>query len=209
MVWLSDHIYATRCQIKFSPHAEESIVPYIKANADEVSDVYGSIKHGRCPVRQDLVPKRLILEAGRRTLPDIFRANALPIVSAKLHDLLLQFNLGATHFYECSIERKNGEPIPGPWFIINDTETKDALVPKRSKLKPLHVGYRAIGGIAVSGAAVHGVDVWRDPELFESVFFSDALVTAFKKEKISGLKLARVLVVEDSRDQDFQEDADG
>jgi hypothetical protein len=88
-------------------------------------------------------------------------------------------------------------PIAGNFYIWEFGEQKNAFLPEQSpKIRPS--GFSANiekdkwkvhpdvgdGDIALSAAAAGSPDVWCDPRLMWSLFFSDALVTALSKAKV-------------------------
>ncbi len=131
-------------------------------------------------------------------LPHLFRACNLLVVSETLAALLRRFDLGASRLVPVTLlHRDRTTPYAGTHFILDLRERKEAFEPEHSKRfnRPLLPGHTHLGAvigrpqdadISVSAAALAGADVWRDPRLLESLFFSDRLMTAMRTAKVLG-----------------------
>lgn len=120
-------------------------------------------------------------------LPDLFLANAYPIVSERGAAVLRQFDLGggSLHAVETVLQKDRQTPISGTFYCWIFGNTKTAFSAEQS------TGARPFAGpnsgrwkmpfvhkddeLAVSPEAVGGPDVWVDPTLFKSVFLSGRL----------------------------------
>jgi len=120
-------------------------------------------------------------------LPDLFLANAYPIVSERGAAVLRQFDLGggSLHAVETVLQKDRQTPISGTFYCWVFGNTKVAFSAEQSS------GTRPFAGpnsgrwkmpfvhqddqLAVSHAASGGADVWADPTLFKSVFLSRRL----------------------------------
>jgi hypothetical protein len=121
-------------------------------------------------------------------LPDLFLANAYPIVSERGAAVLRQFDLGggSLHAVETVLQKDRQTPIlSGTYYCWVFGNTKAAFSPEQSS------GTRPFAGpnsgrwkmpfvhkddqLAVSAEATGGPDVWVDPTLFKSVFLSGRL----------------------------------
>ena len=151
------------------------------------------------PYDGDFVPKTL---EPRRKEARITKADAdafrigggVTIISPKLRDVLVQFDLGATHLAKVSWINWDGTPSPrAPHYIFNVAETKPTLIPEQSE----NIEQVAKAGappkpdapwrptdypdkLAVMASAADGVDMWRDANLRERVFFTDRLRLAIE-----------------------------
>lgn len=128
-------------------------------------------------------------------LPHLFFAGSFWVVSKAAADVLRQFDLGGGGLYPVKVLKKDREtPVGGDWFCINFGNRKEALLVSESV--PLRETYvregvkgwwlRAVlkdNDIAVSRVAVEGPDIWIDPIMAYSIFFSDALGKALKSAK--------------------------
>jgi hypothetical protein len=133
-----------------------------------------------------------------RKVPDVFRVeNRLAVVSARFRDLLGQFELGSTQFFDAEITTSKGQPVPGPFFVLNVCEWKDTLVPERSRVQPINAARR--GPIftvvtleprtPVTVEAGDGLDLWREKRLLHGIFFSDRLAQVCRAAKFRPLRL--------------------
>lgn len=143
------------------------------------------------------------------TLQDAFKIwNAFLVVSPKLRDVLVRFDLGATRLIEVPVFKSNGKTPADypPHYVLHVTETKSTLIPEASKdveqaLKPGQVeGYpdglwrdsNLYDQLAVHAAAADGVDLWADPILQRRLFFSDRLKRAIEEAGIRSRALTFV-----------------
>ena len=126
-------------------------------------------------------------------LPDLFLANAYPIVSERGAAVLRRFDLGggSLHAVETVFQRDRQTPLPGTFYCWIFGNTKAAFAAEQSS------GTRPFAGpnsgrwkmpfvhkddqLAVSPAALAGPDVWVDLSLFKSVFVSGRLGEALTK----------------------------
>lgn len=128
--------------------------------------------------------------------------NGYLILSKKLHDIISQFNLGKTHFsqvYIYDIETKE-QLSDVPYYFINIAEKRDYLDVKKSHgivsneyapQEPLkYLAMPKDDGIQFFNTCFQNdVDIWHEPILYQSLFFSDRLVNAlldagFTKEQL-------------------------
>ena len=131
-------------------------------------------------------------------LPHLFQACGFLVVSDTLAEILRGVGLGASRLLPVSLlHRDRARPYPGTHLILDLREKKEAFEPEHSKQfnRPRYpeqthlgavVGRPQDGDISVSPAALAGADIWRDPRLLESLFFSDRLMTAMRKAKVLG-----------------------
>jgi hypothetical protein len=147
------------------------------------------LKAGK-PVPADMCPKQVwggeTAEWVKGT-PDLFLANAYPIVSERAADMLRQFDLGEGALYpvDAVYQKDRTTRIPGNFFCWIFGNSKSAFAASDSsdvrpfagpnsgrwKMPFVHKD----GQLAVSSAALRGPDVWVDPTLFKSVFVSGRL----------------------------------
>jgi hypothetical protein len=190
--------------------AEQELVLYFQSDLSEQSkekSIEGSKKNplGE-PLGPDLFPKTVWAteETPPGPLPDLFVAKGYWVVSEKAASILRQFDLGKGALYPVAVLKADrATPYPGDHFCWNFGNAKTALVPDQSQnLRPFGVaGLRwnlpwnpKDGDVAVSAAALGGPDVWVDPNLFKSLFVSDALGSALK-----GAGLAKAFLLTRSR----------
>ncbi|MEO0621418.1 MAG: DUF1629 domain-containing protein [Pseudomonadota bacterium] len=170
------------------------------------------------PVPRENAPLSLFGARSRLRFPDRCRHafkvfGGFLVISPKLRDVLIQFDLGRTALFEVPILQADGETPSDypPHYILHVAETRDCFVPEASDHVRQFVQHGATdpepGAIwvtdartdvlAVRSSAAEGADLWADPNLYERIFFSDRLKQAIDAAKVSknGLDLveARVL----------------
>ena len=153
-------------------------------------------------IPHDRLPTKMVLERAvtRRdaTLPDFFRGiDRLCYISTKFHELLSRFELGEIQLHQMPLyenDEVTRRPDP-PFYLINILERKpDTVVIGESDLKAFSSRWRPAYGDAsyakftVNAGTTHGADLWIDPQVIDTPFFSDRLVQAIKAEKIRGLR---------------------
>ena len=136
------------------------------------------------------------------------------LLSRRVRDVMLQFDLGATELFAVSIYRHRVRRPPefAPRFLFHVTERAEAFDPERSTGVE-QVGSKWPGGppegapwlgvanqdkLAVRGADLPPVDMWADVKLMNRIFFSDRLKTALsaREPKSRILKFHKVAVVD-------------
>jgi len=135
-----------------------------------------------------------LTEKQKANLPDFFfGASRLPVISERYYDLLRDFDLGPTRFYEVPLyEYDQKTKRRDRLYLLQLNASKEALVPEECEgFVPYSndVLWRdprnRTGGIpAVCTAAREGVDLWYDPGLSSRWFYSQRLYSAIKKERI-------------------------
>ncbi|MBR1210553.1 hypothetical protein [Bradyrhizobium sp. JYMT SZCCT0180] len=145
-------------------------------------------------VSADMCPKRVWLDKDEdRSIPDMFFAEGQCIVSARVAEILSQFDLGNGALYpvtEGAFRSDNTTPIAGSYFSWIFGGMKSAFLEAHSPAaRPNSGGSRdwcvfpfamSDGAIAVSRDALGGSDVWVDPLLLKSIFVSGALGDALE-----------------------------
>ncbi|MBE9591111.1 hypothetical protein IM753_09015 [Moraxella sp. K127] len=128
--------------------------------------------------------------------------NGYLIINEKLYDVISQFNLGKTHFSQVhiyNIETKE-QLSDVPYYFINIAEKRDYLDVDNSKglgvsmynpqWKQRFIGISEDDDIKLSHACLaDDIDLWHEPILLKSLFFSDRLANAlldsgFTKEQL-------------------------
>ena len=157
-------------------------------------------------------PAFLTLRKGLR-LPSPQSADAMTIgggyvvISQKLRDVLVQFDLGATRLFELPVY-KNTDLTPSglpPHYMLHVCETKEGFLPDQSvgvermhnalTGQPLPNGpwvFRGRNGgeeVAVAAATAKGVDLWGFANLRGHIFLSDRLKQAIDAENIKTQEL--------------------
>jgi hypothetical protein len=157
-------------------------------------------------LRGQLLPREAFPEAGYvfdwkrfEKLGDLFWAGGFLVVTGRLAQVLFQFDLDPGGLISFPIYREDKvTPVPGEFYFWKLGAQKKAFLPEQSpKIKPFGVGLNVEkdrwdvksdvedGDVALSAESVSGPpDVWSDPRLDSSLFFSDALVTALRAAKI-------------------------
>jgi hypothetical protein len=131
----------------------------------------------------------------RRKLPYVFHGYGYYVISAACADVFRQFDMGQGHLYPVSVVGKDRmTPLDdGEWFCINFGNQKQAVILENSlgaKENPFQKGIWQLSfevqdnQIFVSGAALHGPDIWIDTGLLDGLFMSNRLVAALKRAKL-------------------------
>lgn len=163
------------------------------------------------------VPEYLYFFRDRKINParaDVFLStDGLIVVSPRVRDILVQFDLGKTRLFEVPIyksEKKEPTKYP-PHYLLHVMEHKDTFLSSESE----NVKQFVVAGedgprpgvhwtsvynkdeLAVRASSADGVDIWADPNISRRVFFSDRLKRALDAAKIKTTALkffeARVL----------------
>lgn len=130
---------------------------------------------------------------------DLFTAGSFYAVKGKLAEVLSKFDLGQGGLIPFLIYQDDKvTPVTGEFFIWSLGAQKNAFLPEQSlKIRSSGIGQSAMSGqwtvdpnvedgdIALSAASAGPPDVWCDPRLLWSLFFSDALVTALREAKVN------------------------
>ena len=128
------------------------------------------------------------------------------MVSGHFAEVLRRFELGQTGLHPVKLfhhDRKT--PFEGEYFTLAFGETKDTFVPEESPeadtiFMNKDIWEPSLGrednGLALSNAALEGVDLWMEKRMRKVFFLSDSLVQALKSEKLSQeLSLYRCRVI--------------
>ena len=126
-----------------------------------------------------------------KVLPNLFYGGGFWFVSAKAATVLRAHELGNGALYPVNVYDKDREtPLGDGWFCINFGNRKSAfLIEHAQRTRPQVGGKSPVFAtlkddeFAVSTAALAGPDVWVDPQLWDSIFFSERLGKALKKAK--------------------------
>ena len=207
---MSDHIWLSTALARVEPDISVR-ADIAESNVDLTIKAITMNRKGQ-PISQEMCPKRIWARAkfdqqdgekypSRTTVPDLFTAQGYVIVSARVADIMRQFNLGEGALYpvtEGVFQDDNETRIEGEYFTWVFGNSKTAFLEQFSpKVEAMGAGGRGWcsvnysqcdDDIAVSSAALSGPDVWVDPILFKSIFLSgplgDALVGASLKEPL-------------------------
>jgi len=130
------------------------------------------------------------------------------LFNQQCYDIISQFTLGATHFSQVYIYDIETEELKSqtPYYFINIAETRDYLNVEESKgidanscgpKLPTHSIWEPTDDdIQLNTTAQEcEVDVWHDPVLRKSLFFSDELVSALLASGIKQQALALIRCV--------------
>lgn len=180
---------------KFNGASNDKMVEFIQATRD-----FGEV------VNKEAAPTSLYFDGSdelTKSTQDAFVViGGLLIVSAALRELLLQFEIEGTQFFEVPIRADaDGTQTGLPnHYVLNVTASKDALIPELSENieKPIFYGqsepspnakWGPTGGpmdvVAIKAGAEEGVELWRDPNFRSTFIVSDRLKQAIDA---SGLK---------------------
>ncbi|WP_394209910.1 hypothetical protein [Psychrobacter piscatorii] len=131
------------------------------------------------------------------------------LFNQQCYDIISQFTLGATHFSQVYIYDIETEELKSqtPYYFINIAETRDYLNVEESKgikensyapkLSTHSIWEPIDNDIQLNTTAQEcDVDLWHDPALRKSLFFSDELVSALLASGIKqqALALSRCVV---------------
>jgi hypothetical protein len=140
-----------------------------------------------------------------RNLPDFFKGHSFaPIISEAMYDVLSEFDLGSSQFFECPLyeikasnklgrtEADRSKLDPRRWFLFHLSVVKSVLnLEQSSNLSenPYQPGFYSPSEdtvIAINAEqAANGPPIWRDPSLVSVYFFTDA---AKRKIMAKGLR---------------------
>ena len=125
------------------------------------------------------------------------------LFNQQCYDIISQFTLGATHFSQVYIYDIETEELKSqtPYYFINIAETRDYLNVEESKGIKAYAGATKLpthlireptdNDIQLNATAQEcDVDLWHDPVLDNSLFFSDELVSALLASGIKQQALA-------------------
>lgn len=133
-------------------------------------------------------------------------AGGFLVVSQKLHDVLVKFDLGDTRLHRVPIFRDE-ERTPSqiePHYVLHVSEQKlDTFVPSASKNvremrhrgfpdgKPLRVwqSFGAPDELAVNARSALGLILWADPNLISRFFLTDRLKSAIEEAGVKSRAL--------------------
>lgn len=126
-----------------------------------------------------------------KEMPNLFYGGGFWFVSAKAATVMRAHDLGAGALYPVNVYGKDREtPLGDGWFCINFGNRKSAfLIEHAQRTRPLVGGRSPVFAtlkddeFAVSTAVLGGPDIWVDPQLWDSIFFSERLGTALKRAK--------------------------
>jgi hypothetical protein len=130
--------------------------------------------------------------------PDLVMiTNGLLVISEKLRDLLVGFDMGTTLIHEVPLyENDQKTRRPGRWFILHITANKKTVIPELSEnVKQIgETGHwyspvAQLDVLAVHAESAKGADLWIDPHYGGRIFLSDRLKSALKPAGIRVLKL--------------------
>lgn len=161
--------------------------------------------YGKVAARADL-PKEMWLgpdstrdEWKLKSLPNTFVAGSYFIVSQKTADVLTRFDLGTSALFPVEmLKRGKKEAFDWTYYILHTSEIKEAFEPEHSEnfRKPRHTNKDWLGSvypqntkddqIAINASVLQGPDLWIDPRLLQSLFFSDALYQALMDANVLG-----------------------
>ena len=152
------------------------------------------------PQPREAFPEALYVFDRKRLekLGDLFTAGSFYAVKGKLAEVLSKATLGHGGLIPLTIYQEDkATPVAGSFYIWEFGERKNNFLPEQSpKIRPSGFGANiekdkwnvhpdvADGDIALSAASAGPPDVWCDPRLMYSLFFSDALVVALREAKI-------------------------
>lgn len=138
-------------------------------------------------------------EKQKISLPDMFKiTGGFIVISERFHELLQEFDLGQTQFFEVPLYEYNQKnQRPGRWFILHIAEHKEALVPEECTglITFVKGGDKWLSNFGddtvavLKNVALAGVDLWMDPRLNERIFLSDRLKIAIKDHKIKATSM--------------------
>ncbi len=134
----------------------------------------------------------------KEKLPDLMViTGGLLIVSEKMPDILVQFDLGATQLFEVPLyEYDQKTQRPGKWYILHIAATKNTVIPEKSENvfeKPIK-GYWGPSAYDYDVLAVHansavGEDLWGDPHFKSRLFLTDRLKVALTTADLRIIKV--------------------
>ena len=168
------------------------------------------------PLKHD--PIKIILPLKKETKEDlIYLSGKFVFVRSDFAEILMRFNLGETKLFNVGRPLgRNGETIyDHEFFLLNVTEWRSFFNPEKSTFISLReepndgIKHYSLGNsyfvkskVAISKQALEcDVDIWHDPMLDDSIFFSDRLKNALdEKGLLAQTKHKKCLVAALERD---------
>ena len=135
---------------------------------------------------------------------DFFIANALPVVSGAVAEVMSQFNLGQASLHPVPVLKRDKETsIEGDWFFLNYGNVKHVFLPEQSRevrrIETTDYWTMPInpkdGDVAVTADALKGPDIWVDPRCRKVFYVSEALASAIRARKLSNHFFVKCAVV--------------
>lgn len=163
-------------------------------------------------ISEDNMPKKIFIYP-EREMPKadelMFKIiNGYLLFSQQCYDIISQFTLGATHFSQVYIYDIETEELRSqtPYYFINIAETRNYLNIEDSKGIKAYAGATKLPTHFIREPKYDDiqlnitvqecdVDLWHDPVLDNSLFFSDELVSALLASRIKQQALALIRCV--------------
>jgi hypothetical protein len=152
----------------------------------------------------DQVPTRAVATSSHKRLPTIVSINAWWGVSDTFRNMVETREPGVHQFFPIEIVLKGGILPSEPYWIFNIRQRIDAVVVELSRVRWLHhPGTTPVMAAPITlmpgetpfplvlcRETIGGRHVWRgDTQLRGDVFFSNDLISAYKKAKMRGLRV--------------------
>lgn len=141
------------------------------------------------------MPRTLVLNKTRKSWPDAFFApNALMVVRQPAKAIIEKLDPGVHQFFPLIIQTKRGIEIPGPWFAMNVSEHRDAIVRTKGfgtrliSQDQLGISYEHKDVTVDPQKLSPDLNLWRDARVNMSLLGSDTLVAALKAAKLRFFK---------------------
>ena len=200
-VWMANYRRNPIAERGYRPDAPDADENGLGPSLDAYAALSGAYER-LDPIDVDELPSALFalktFAAHRRPKRHVFSVG-FTIVSSEVADVLRAHDLGATRLVPVELLHPNRKTrVEGEWFYLIIAETKSALRPEASEpgvlkslsrdrawFSPRRNDMLANDDIAVSPAALEGVDLWRDAALIRAPFLSPRLVKAIRAAKLT------------------------
>ena len=185
-VWVSGAIIDSRLSydinaIDYDSKRDRPMHRALREGFSQTSEQVPSDFFHRYPIGDELTPPKYL-----------FRAGGLLAIDARCASVIRSFDIGDGQLHPINIyQRDKKTRVPGNYFLLNFGARKEAFVSEQSP-RAMHQKLIDKWSIFVmdtplneyactlSRKALEGADIWADPKVFSSIFFSRRLVLALK-----------------------------
>jgi hypothetical protein len=146
-----------------------------------------------------LLPERAVQRSKHKHVPDFVRIGGNWCVSERFKKLVEELEPARHRFHPLPMFRPNGEPVSGRYFIFDNANAIDAIVPERSKVRIGAAGAMLFShgsDLVIDCDKVKGCHVWRGrTTAISSTFFSDELQRAVEAANLKKLRFEQTLTL--------------
>ncbi len=152
--------------------------------------------YGNRKLEENEIPKVLVLEKKRKTIPAGFLTrSSMFIVNKSVQNFLTKLDSGIHQFFPIEVKYKDGSRPEGEFFVMNVTYKQDSIVdenssvesyfhPKTDKMKIRH--FRK--NVTVQKSVLSNMNIWREERYPKSLLISDSFFEFLNEQKMKFLK---------------------